>query len=144
MVDWRKAFNHISSWDHWQRSSPLRIFDTPRAEFEPAQNLSSGLAEWSCAIVITTTPLKLSEQILFSDTLHDNLYFKIFPSNLSFSVGSMDHFCEWKLWKHPLKSSALANIGQVFWIFVYYNFIIMPNCICSYQITSIVRQMYWF
>ena len=56
MVDRRKVFSLISSWDHCQRSSPSRISDTPRAGFEPAQNLSSGLVEWSCAVVITTTP----------------------------------------------------------------------------------------
>ena len=55
MVDRRKAFSLISSRDHCQRSSPSRISDTPPAGFEPAQNLSSGLIEWSCAIVITTT-----------------------------------------------------------------------------------------
>ena len=48
MVDRRK--------DHCQRSSPSRISDTPWAGFEPAQNLSSGLVEWSFAVVITTTP----------------------------------------------------------------------------------------
>ena len=42
MVDRRKAFSLISSRDHCQRSSPSRISDTPRAGFEPAQNLSSG------------------------------------------------------------------------------------------------------
>ena len=56
MVDRRKAFNLISSRDHCQRFSPSRISDTPRAVFEPAQNLSSGLVEWSCTAVITTTP----------------------------------------------------------------------------------------
>ena len=56
MVDRRKAFSLISSRDHCQRSSPLRISDTPRAGFEPPQNLSSGLVEWSCAVVTTTTP----------------------------------------------------------------------------------------
>ena len=56
MVDRRKAFSLISSRDHCQRSSPSRISDTPRAGFEPAQNQSSGLVEWSCAVVITTTP----------------------------------------------------------------------------------------
>ena len=45
MVDRRKAFSLISSWDHCQRSSPSRISDTPRAGFEPAQNLSSGFVE---------------------------------------------------------------------------------------------------
>ena len=56
MVDRRKTFSLISSWDHCQRSSPSRISDTPRAGFEAAQNLSSGLVERSCAVVITTTP----------------------------------------------------------------------------------------
>ena len=52
MVDRRKACNLISSRDHCQRSSPSRISDTPRAGFEPAQSLSSGFVEWSCAVVI--------------------------------------------------------------------------------------------
>ena len=56
MIDQRKAFSLISSWDNCQRSSPSRIFDMPRAGVEPAQNLSSGFIEWSCAIVMTTTP----------------------------------------------------------------------------------------
>ena len=45
MVNRRKAFSLISSRDNCQRSSPLRISDTPRAAFESAQNLSLGLAE---------------------------------------------------------------------------------------------------
>ena len=45
MVDRQKAFSLISSWDHCQRSSPSQISNTPRAEFEPVQNLSSGLVE---------------------------------------------------------------------------------------------------
>ena len=56
MVDQRKAFSLISSRDHCQRSSPSQISDTPRAGFEPAKNLSLGLVEWSCVVVITTTP----------------------------------------------------------------------------------------
>ena len=56
MVERRKTFSVISSRDHYHRSSPSRVPDTPRAGFEPAQNLSSGLVEWSCAVVITTTP----------------------------------------------------------------------------------------
>ena len=56
MVKRGKAFSLISSRGHCQRSSPLRISNTPQAGFEPAQNLSSGLVEWSCAVVITTTP----------------------------------------------------------------------------------------
>ena len=55
MFDWRKAFSLISSRDYCQRSSSSRISDTPRVGFEPVQNLSSGLVEWSCAVAITTT-----------------------------------------------------------------------------------------
>ena len=56
MVDRQKAFSLISSRNHCQRYSPPRISDTSRAGFEPAQNLSSGFVEQSCAVVITTTP----------------------------------------------------------------------------------------
>ena len=45
MVDRRQVFGRISRQDHCQRSSPSRISDSPRAGFEPAQNLSSGLVE---------------------------------------------------------------------------------------------------
>ena len=45
MVDRRKAFSLISSRDHCQRSSPLRISDTPRTGYEPAPNLSSDFVE---------------------------------------------------------------------------------------------------
>ena len=54
MVDRRKTFNLISSRE-CQRSSPSRISNTSRAAFEPAQNLSLGFVEWSCAVVITTS-----------------------------------------------------------------------------------------
>ena len=54
MADRRKAFSLISSQNHCQRSSPSQISNTLRAGFEPVQNLSSGLVEWSCAVVITT------------------------------------------------------------------------------------------
>ena len=56
MVDRWKTFSLISSQDHCQRSSSSGISDTPRQRFETAQNLSSGLVEWSCAVVTTTTP----------------------------------------------------------------------------------------
>ena len=58
MVGRQKAFSLISTWDHFQRYSLSWISGTHthRAGFEPAQNLSSDLGEWSCAVVITTTP----------------------------------------------------------------------------------------
>ena len=80
MVDRRKAFSLISSRDHCQRSSPSRISDTPRAGFEPAQNLSSGLAEWSCAVVITTTPRRHMchyQNVSLHSEYSNHLYYKI-------------------------------------------------------------------
>ena len=56
IVDRQKAFSLISSRDDCQGSSPSRNSDTPRAGFEPVQNLSAGLVEWSYVVVITTTP----------------------------------------------------------------------------------------
>ena len=56
MVDRQKELCLIFSRDHFQRSSGWRISDTPRGGFEPAQNLTSSFAEWTCAIAITTTP----------------------------------------------------------------------------------------
>ena len=55
-VDWRKAVNLIFSWNHCQRSSPSGISDMPQAGFEPVQNLSSSLVEWSCLVLINTIP----------------------------------------------------------------------------------------
>ena len=56
MFDRRKAFSLISRQDHCQGSSPSRISTTVQAGFEPAVNLSSGFVEWSCAVVLTSTP----------------------------------------------------------------------------------------
>ena len=47
IVDWWKAFSHISSQDHYQRSSPSVISETPQAVFKTALNLSSGFVQWS-------------------------------------------------------------------------------------------------
>ena len=67
MFDRRKAFSIISSRDHCQRSSPSRISNKLWAGFEPVQNLSPAFVEWSCAVVITTTPRRqniLTDKIL--------------------------------------------------------------------------------
>ena len=55
MVDQRKAFSLISRKDHCQRFSSLQISDIHQAEFVSVRNLNSGLVEWKCAVVITTT-----------------------------------------------------------------------------------------
>ena len=65
MVDRRKACRLIFSQDHFQRSSPSRISDTSQVGFEPAQNLSSGLVEWSCVVVITTTLRRQWDNTIF-------------------------------------------------------------------------------
>ena len=83
MVDQRKAFGLISSRDHCQRSSPSPISNMPQAGFEPAQNLSSGFVEWSCAVVIITTPrchiLDLIQFIV--DFPHKCFCWYIYPAN---------------------------------------------------------------
>ena len=56
MVDRQKEFSLIYSRDHCQISSLSRISDISWAGFQTAPNLSSGFVEWSCAVVITTTP----------------------------------------------------------------------------------------
>ena len=54
----------------WWWTSPSRISDMPQVGFEPVKNVSSGFVEWSCALVITTTPwytLHLKKEVI--DTL---------------------------------------------------------------------------
>ena len=58
----------ISIRGHCQRSSPSRISDTPQAGFYPVQNLISGFAAWSCAVVITPTPRRHELQLTISFT----------------------------------------------------------------------------
>ena len=57
----------MSSLDHCQRFSPSRISDTLRVGFEPAQNLCSGFDKWSCAVVITTTPQRHKNYLIFEN-----------------------------------------------------------------------------
>ena len=64
MTDQWKAFSFIFSWATVTDLHHCES-DTPGAELEPAHNLSSGFVEWTCAVVITTTPqyLKVQDQI---------------------------------------------------------------------------------
>ena len=64
MVDWQKGFSLIYNWDHCQRLSLSRISNMLWAGFKSAQNLSSALVEWSCAVVITITPLHIIISII--------------------------------------------------------------------------------
>ena len=81
MVDWRKAVSLISSRHNCQRSSPSRISDRPPAGFERPQNLSSGLVEWSCAAMITTTLHYTTVHIYLS------IYLYMHGSNYSYNYG---------------------------------------------------------
>ena len=73
MVEQWKVLSLISSQNHCLRFSPLQISDMPLAGFEPAQNLSSGFVEGSCAEVITNTPWchKILYDILY-ELLHEH------------------------------------------------------------------------
>ena len=66
MVHQREALSLISSWENCQRSSPSQTSNTPEAGFQPAQSLSSGFVELSCAVVINTTPTTAGYQCFLS------------------------------------------------------------------------------
>ena len=67
---------------------PHQISNTLRAGFKPAQNLSSGLVEWSCAVVITTTM-----QIRLV-----SLCFKKIPESKEINMGTCKCW-NYQLWK---------------------------------------------
>ena len=132
IVDRRKSFSLISSRDHCQRSSPSRISDTPRAGFEPAQSLSSGLIEWSCTVVITTTLRRhrsCSREIILSMLLRGSCewdlvlrlrsFFKkiISVKNNYFCCFIKSSFCTFNVsMKLLLKSSKSFFMLLVFWV----------------------------
>ena len=98
MVDRRKVVSLISSRDHCQRSSPSSFSDTPWAGFEPAQSLSSGLVEWSCAVLITTTPRRhnvfLLQKIALSTFKQKGCQVCFFKKILNFSQNDVfELFC---------------------------------------------------
>ena len=51
----RKAFKPYFQPSSLSKILTIQTSSTPQAGFEPGQNLSSDFAEWSCAVVITTT-----------------------------------------------------------------------------------------
>ena len=65
MVDRPKAFGLIYSQDH-SLPEVLTIVNPRHAvsRIEPVQNLNSGFVEWSCAIVIITTPRRHYNQYI--------------------------------------------------------------------------------
>ena len=104
MVDRRKAFNFISSRDLRQRSSPSRISDTPRAGFEPAQNLSSGLVEWSWAVETTkidpgkihTLLSSITQRVVHNEPFRSSLRLKLVEITLDLKLKFKEHiskFC---------------------------------------------------
>ena len=71
IVDWRNVFSFTSSRDRSKRSWPSRISETRQVGFEPTQNLSSGFVEWSCAVIVTSTPRR--HWVCFCSTLRENI-----------------------------------------------------------------------
>ena len=131
MVDQQKAFSLISSRDHWQRSSPSRISDMPRAGFEPVQKLSLGFVEWSCAVVITTTPQHHFEHL--QSRKSDWLQFKTFYLRNHVQDFILTHFtfcgrCDFtsmlKLWNRMwrLKKIVKSKLKRLLKLFLSNNF----------------------
>ena len=112
MVDRRKAFSLISSRYHCQRSSPSRISDAPWAGFEPAQNLSSGFVEWSCAVVITTTSLRTRLYVLNRSSHPEVFYREALLKNFSKFTGNT---CNEHLWASGLECWTCERLF-LFWI----------------------------
>ena len=134
MVDRRKAFSLISSWDHCQSSSPSRISDTTRAGFEPAQNLSSGLVGWSCTVVITSTPWRHKFNCLvwqlYIYTFHFSLNIKQYhnPKNLSV-INILNLF--FKIRTGFSSVSTFSQPGIIFlYVFCWKNEYILDNVSC--------------
>ena len=71
MVHRQNVLSLTSSRDYCQRFSPLKISDTPRAGFQPAQNLSSDFVKESSAVAITTTPERRN---VLCNVLYELLY----------------------------------------------------------------------
>ena len=79
---------------------PLEISDSPCGGFEPAENLSSGfdeswrysMDEWSCAVVMTTTPTRQKDRYLALRYQRQK-----FSSKLKFStlerLSHVTHYC---------------------------------------------------
>ena len=104
MVDRRKAFSLISSREHCQRSSPSRNSNTPRAGFEPVQNLSSGFVEWRCAVLITPIPRRPTIAHRFS-----YVYYIKFNQKYSWV-----HCCWWGYYQWQLQFFFIL-VGKVSW-----------------------------
>ena len=67
MVSQRNVLNLISSKDHCQIFSSLQISDTQPAGLKPTYNLISGFGEWTCAVIIITTPWRYKDNIWIFD-----------------------------------------------------------------------------
>ena len=80
---------------------------TPRAGFEPAQNLISGLVKWSCAAVITTTPRRRDKSygVMFLKFVDIdwlfvcNFYPCVLFESLSHVINKESHVYSWNLGK---------------------------------------------
>ena len=83
MVDRRKTFILISSWDCCRRSSPSRTSDTTPAEFEPAQNLSSATVPFRSRKIQSWKKI-ISNYLKYNLNLRLKVFFFIFLIDQSF------------------------------------------------------------
>ena len=121
IVDQQKEFSLISSQDHCQRSSPLQISNMPRTGFEPAQNLSSGLAEWSCTVVITTTPCHHIHPVIVVVAVIMHKLFNAGKKHLSEIDGQLKVF---------LDPCGLRNLHQINLMYIHFShYTKPPKCV---------------
>ena len=85
IADRRTEFIALFPDETSQRSSSFPTSKTPWAGFEPAQNPSSSLVEWSCAAAITTTPREFLLSIFSIELIFFTFpsYFFIYQLDLS-------------------------------------------------------------
>ena len=91
-VNRRKVLSFISSRGHYQRFSPSQVSDTRRTGYEPAQSLTSGVAESIFTTLVTTIPRhhysKISRVVLknFKDSKNLSLIKVSVVKNVSYVV----------------------------------------------------------
>ena len=112
-----------------------RISDMPRAGFEPAQNLSSGLVEWSCAVVITATPRR------HNATIYDSKKFLTRASSIEDLLSFLDNL---KLIKindilRVLLWNYCCTASQIGYLLLFASLIQLPKMCCHlYNLKNLI------
>ena len=128
MIDRRKAFSLISSRDHCQKFSASWISDTVRAGFEHAQNLSSGLVEWSCAVKLQNKVALLMRKRSGWGTR--NCYQRIFwivVDHIAYIWKILIKRWLWWNWDYTFLLQIFLNISQYVLVIFALRFFIHPH-----------------